>query len=254
VFASGVRSKSDAPHPFTIIEDLDVRPLQKTRGAARESRLDRRAYWTKGYLSYRQLWSTIEQLRHVAAFEPTRVLEIGVGNGFVAQILRSMDIEVTTFDINAQLRPDIVGDVTQVGDHVAPGEYDLVSCCEVLEHLPFDHFEPTIATFAALSPRLFLTIPSAARHVGMAGLIRLPLIGDRWFGAWLGLGRRRKLARAHFWEVGSENETSARAVTAALRRHYRRVESGQFRLNPYHLYFRAEHDANVRNHRRGQGL
>ena len=62
-----------------------------------------------------------------------------VGDGFVARILRDANVQVTTLDIQADLKPDVLGSVERIPlpDH----SFDISICCQVLEHLPFDQFE-----------------------------------------------------------------------------------------------------------------
>lgn len=44
------------------------------------------------------------------------------------------NVTTDTLDINDDLNPQIVGDITKKNDCIADGTYDFVSCCEVLEH------------------------------------------------------------------------------------------------------------------------
>lgn len=212
-------------------------PSDHARGDEREASVPRDLYFSDHYFSYEQLWSMAEQVRRIHAFKPRRVLEIGVGNGFVSTYLRAAGLSVTTFDINPNLKPDIVAPIRELEAHVTPGEYDLIACCEVLEHQPFSVFGDAIERFARLSDNLFLTVPDSGRKFGWGGLIQLPRF-RRWVGAWWKIPfRAYELTPEHFWEVGFTSATGLRVVMDTLTRHYERVETGLFKANPYHRFF-----------------
>lgn len=209
------------------------------RGLERERTLAREVYYAENYFTYSQLWSFVEQIQHIKQFDPHSIIEIGVGNGFVSEFLRKMGIKVKTFDINPNLVPDVVTPLHDIGNYVAPGEFDLISCCEVLEHLPFVEFEGAISEFSGLSNQLFLSLPNHGRTFGFGGVIRLPKF-HRWIGAWFRLPfRAGRLPDMHFWEVNYNHETSRKQITNLLKRYYRSVDTGYFKANPYHCFFRC---------------
>ncbi len=210
-----------------------------TKGAERERRLDMAAYLTDEYFSFNQLWSYAEQIHHIIRMKPTTLLEVGIGNGFVASFLRSAGIDVTTCDINPRLRPDIVASVTELDSHVSAGDYEMIVCCEVLEHMPFAAFAPAIRMFASLSPKLFLTLPVSGAKVGFG--MFCDIAGHMgWWKLWwyTPLGRSR-VAEMHYWEIGSCRETRLPQILRILRSHYATVDSGPMIMNPYHRWFRC---------------
>jgi hypothetical protein len=165
------------------------------------------------------------------------MVEIGLGNGFVATFLKMTGIEVLTVDINPDLAPDLLAPVGELEHHLAPGAYDLISCCEVLEHMPFEEFKHSIGVFARTSPDLFLTLPVAGRTIGFGGMW-MKSWGRRWYSRWLHFpSKKYPLPSMHFWEVGWQREHRVDALVAVLKEHYRDVETNCFHLNPYHRYF-----------------
>lgn len=208
------------------------------RGYEREKNLGREKYLSERYFSYGQLWSFVEQIHHIRAFSSQSLIEIGVGNGFVSTFLRTIGLNVKTFDINPDLMPDIVAKVQDIKDFVSPNEFDLISCCEVLEHMPFEEFEITIRSFSELSNGLFLTLPINGRNIGMGGLIKLPKF-QHWFSLWLRLPVRSLLPDMHFWEINYDHDTSEKAILKLLNKYYHKVDSGYFKLNHYHRYFKC---------------
>ena len=65
-----------------------------------------------------------------------------MGNGFVAWFLQNAGLEVTTMDIDPDLKPTIVGSVVDIP--LPDDSFDLVMCCQLLEHLPYDNFVPAL--------------------------------------------------------------------------------------------------------------
>lgn len=215
------------------------------KGQERERTLAREDYYTENYFSYNQLWSFIEQIYHIKQFQPQSVIEIGVGNGFVSEFLKRMGIKVKTFDINPNLMPDIVAPLQDIGNYVKPNEFNLISCCEVLEHLPFEEFESSIRKFSNLSNNLFLSLPNHGRYYGFGGLVKLPKF-SRWMGIWFRfpLGKSR-LPDMHFWEVDYNQQTSKKQIINLLAKYYRRVDTGHFKANPYHCFFKCIDSKNL---------
>lgn len=212
---------------------------RQQRGEAREKQLARSDYFADSYFEYVQLWSFTEQIRHIREMTKGKIVEVGIGNGFVSSFLKSSGMQVLTCDINENLNPDIVAPVEQLRDHIGVDEYDLISCCEVLEHLPFARFEEVIGQFALLADQLFLTLPVSGIKVGAGGFWTIRW-RKRWFHWWWALPiRRTVLEPMHFWEIGSSCETRLRSLIGILGRHYQAVDTGYFKLNPYHRYFRC---------------
>src|SRR5829696_6087411 len=75
-------------------------------------------------------------------FEPSKVLDMGCGPGFLMYFLHELGVETHGIDFSPRIRelapPEVreritVGPVTQ--PHAEPRAYDLVICREVMEHL-----------------------------------------------------------------------------------------------------------------------
>jgi SAM-dependent methyltransferase len=95
------------------------------------------AYNTKERLC--SFWHQADEVRRLGA---STVVEVGIGSGTVAGWLRDRGIEVTTVDVDPELGPDVCGSVTDLP--LDDDAFDVALCCEVLEHLPFDHVVPAL--------------------------------------------------------------------------------------------------------------
>ncbi|NOY35618.1 MAG: class I SAM-dependent methyltransferase, partial [bacterium] len=94
------------------------------------------------------------QIREIKKGE--KVLEIGIGNGTVADYLRKRS-SIVTMDIDKELNPDIVGDVLNIP--FENKEFDVVLCAEVLEHLPFEYFEKALKEIRRVGKRAIISLP-----------------------------------------------------------------------------------------------
>lgn len=210
------------------------------RGKDREKNLPRDSYFSDGYFSLPQLFSLSHQINEIHKLHPRDILEIGVGNGFTSSFLRSAGYSITTADINPELKPDICAPLDQIGNIVGRKKFDLVVCCEVLEHMPLEEFLPNLDRLRNLGSRLFLTLPNYKIIVGFSGALRIPKIGVKIFDLTLDIPRRRKLEKEHFWEVGSHRETTMRAIESELKMRYRKLQIKKLPLNPCHIAFICE--------------
>ena len=207
-------------------------------GAQREAGLARSYYTDEGNFSPEHLYSMSYQIRQLHSFRPKRVLEIGIGNGFVSTFLRQSGIEVVTADINPALNPDVCAPLHELPQHLQGERFDVVSCCEVLEHMPFEEFGRNLDVIRGLAPEAFISLPGHFPWMGVMGRLG---IHNRFVDLSLGLRIpcRRRLTDGHFWEIASEWRTRRSALVAQMRERFAQVDSGVFPMNRYHFYFRG---------------
>jgi len=207
------------------------------RGKEREKSLSNDRYYSDGYFDLVQLCSQSHQINEIHKLRPASIIEIGIGNGFTSSFLKRAGYDVTTVDINQNLKPDICAPLDRVGEILGGTKYDLVVCCEVLEHMPLADFHASLACLDKLGRRLFLTLPNYRASVGLGGFLRVPKIGITPFDFTVDLPRKKRLEKEHFWEVGSHPVTSRKNIVKKLREMYETVHVKRFELNPYHIAF-----------------
>jgi SAM-dependent methyltransferase len=164
----------------------------------------------------RERWQSYwYQLRAVMKYKPKTVLEIGCGTGATTQMLRRLGIDVTTFDFDANLNPDISGDVRELEALVGKGSYDLVCAFQVLEHIPYADFKPTLAQLGRVARQnVVISLPHWGYPVELRG---------QFFKKRFSLAFARKLTRPmewkfdgeHYWELGTNGHSLAQ-VRAAI--------------------------------------
>ncbi len=67
--------------------------------------VEKEAYFSREYDTKARFCSYWHQIDEVLKLNPDRILEIGLGNGFVSEYLRSRDVHLVTIDSDSRLRP-----------------------------------------------------------------------------------------------------------------------------------------------------
>src|SRR5690606_25285672 len=129
-------------------------------------------YYSDDYFGLSQLCSMSQQIHEIHSLKPTNILEIGIGNGFTSAILKRAGYPVTTVDINPELEPDICAPLDEVAPLIEGMRFDLVVCCEVLEHMPYEQFGPNLNHLRKFGDRLFITLPNYRAPIGFGGFFR----------------------------------------------------------------------------------
>ena len=207
------------------------------RGAEREKNLEKESYFNNEYFSLTQLCSFAHQIHDIYKLQPENILEFGIGNGFTSTYLKRSGFTVTTVDINNNLNPDICSSINEIEKILVDEKFDLIVCCEVLEHMPFEEFEKSISIFSNLGKKLYLTMPNYNRNYGISGFLRIPKFGIRSIDFSINIPIRKKLDKEHFWEINSSKFTTIKSINHILQKYYKEVSYSHYRLNPYHISF-----------------
>lgn len=213
--------------------------MTNTRGAKREKNLEREGYFSDHYFSVLMMSTFAHQINDIYNLNPKSIIEIGIGNGFTSSFLKSAKYKITTCDINENLNPDHVLPVQQLETVFSSGQFDLAVCCEVLEHIPFEEFEPAIAAISAVSDRLYLTLPNYKKFFGFSGFFDVPRL-RRLFNLGIYLPIPRKITPEHFWELDSDNYSKSANIIAIIKKYFPKVETRNYKLNRYHRAFICE--------------
>ncbi len=155
-------------------------------------------YLYQNYEDIKRWNSYFIQVTSVLELKPKSVLEIGKGLGFVESYLKSKKINVKTLDINEKLKPDYVGDIRNMP--FKKNQYDLVLCCEVLEHIPFSDFRSVLKEIYRITKKYcVLSLPYHALHFWLA--FKLPGIKFKEVIIRIPFFKNKK-TKYHYWEMG----------------------------------------------------
>lgn len=178
----------------------------------RQIQVDPGSYRRK-YLSLPRMITHWHQADSVAdaVEQGSKVLEIGPGAGHTTWILRQWGIDVTTLDFDPALKPDIVGDATNLPCEA--NSFDCILAAEVLEHIPFSEFGKALAEFRRVSrSRVIVTLP--APFVGLSALLNM--VGLTSKGLYLGIPYwvTHRFDGEHHWELGKRGYSVGRIKRA----------------------------------------
>jgi SAM-dependent methyltransferase len=98
----------------------------------------------------------------VRAFRPKRVFDAGCAHGFLVEAFWDRGVEAWGRDISRHANADVRRDVRQycsIGSIADPieGQYDLVTCIEVLEHMPEAEAIRAIAAMTSVTNRILFS-------------------------------------------------------------------------------------------------
>jgi ubiquinone/menaquinone biosynthesis C-methylase UbiE len=189
------------------------------------------------YDSPERLYSYGRQIEIILEIKPQHVLEIGIGNGFVSRYLRDCGVRVTTLDLDAKLKPSVYGSVIDLP--FAGNCFDTISCCEVLEHLPYEIVPHALAELARVAAKqIVLSVPDVSPYFQWK--YDLSVLGQSYglrslqFWSW---GKQHTFDGEHYWELGKRGH-SLRNFISALQSAGLAAYSWQRAVgNPYHRFF-----------------
>lgn len=206
------------------------------QGKSREQNLKLDTYFSDHYFTDVQWLSMLEQINLVRKYknnEGTKILEVGKGSGIVETILKHIGYDVTTFDINPNLNPTKVADITSMEDINFGTRYDLVLCAEVLEHIPFGMFDRCLQNLRNLSKDIvIITLPNCKEFTTLSLKYRDKIYKKTFFGKASAIK-----CKAHFWELNSSKATETDNIIHKLNKYYKIVNHGTVQSNPNHYYF-----------------
>lgn len=214
------------------------------KGVQRESKLDKDIYFSDQYFSKYQLFSLSEQISLLYTYckefiNPT-ILEVGKGNGFVSDFFKKANFNIRTFDINANLEPDIVGNILDLSTLIS-SKSDLILCSEVLEHIDFDYFETSLEQLRLTANKyVIITLPEFKKFFGVNMQIRAPKFKVFSAPLFLKIRGNKQLGSGHFWEIDYSEETSRTAIEKIITKYFTIIEKGSFHTNPYHNFYVLE--------------
>lgn len=181
------------------------------------------------------------QISEVAECKGNSVLLIWVWDWIVVDVLKRIGKNVTTFDFDESLDPDIVWDVTKI-DEIITKKYDAVVCCQVLEHIPFEVFESTIKKIGnIINERLILSLPN--RNIWIKFWFFMPIIRNIvfkfrfrmfWENKW---DINKNGCWEHYREVDATTERKLKKIQNILKKYFKIENYFVSIYNTYHSFF-----------------
>ncbi len=172
-----------------------------------EADISRSHYFDRKYLKRERFYTFIEQVELVKKFagDEDSILEVGKGNGFVDQVLKDyLHYPVKTMDINPALQPDIIDDITRPRQ-VSEKSFDMVTCFEVLEHMPFEKSIEAFGEMKKIARKyILLSLPDMRYFVSLRLSVfgTLPVTLFKLFSTRRFRRKNSVFGKDHFWEIG----------------------------------------------------
>ena len=147
---------------------------------------------------------------------PKKILEIGIGNGFVSNYLKQRGLNITTLDIDSRLRLDVSGSILNIP--FLDKKFEVVVCYELLEHLPYSNFKRAMSEIFRVSIKhAIISLPDVNRIYRL--FVEISIIGE--YKKFIPLIRLRKPIHhfddEHYWEIGKE-DYSLKRITKDIKK------------------------------------
>jgi 2-polyprenyl-3-methyl-5-hydroxy-6-metoxy-1,4-benzoquinol methylase len=157
-------------------------------------------YFESLYLNKARFTSYGYQLQEIYRLNPNNILEIGIGPGLVTNVLHQVGYKVTTIDFDPTLKPKIIASVTKIP--FESSSFDLVTCFEVLEHIPWELVSQALREIARITRKYaIISLPDAQR------VIRLHIPGicrERMFTRPFSVAKEHIFNGEHYWEINKK--------------------------------------------------
>ena len=163
--------------------------------------IDNPDYMTMEYLSRERWISFWYQIMEVYKTSPAKVLEVGPGPGIVSEILKKMNIKVTTLDIDPRLNPEVCADVTALP--FINKSFDTVLAAEILEHIPFNEVPKALKELSRVARKaIVITLPHFSNFAPSIALKLFPYV-PRFSKVFpVSFPIKHKFDGQHYWEIG----------------------------------------------------
>lgn len=175
------------------------------------------------------------QLQEIQSFNPESVLIVGKGIGVIDDILKSNGVDVTTFDIDTKLHPDVVGDVRMLTRYFNREQFDVAVCCEVLEHIPYKVFTECLAHLGYVSRKgVVISLPYNGMFIRFG--MDAPLFHNKNLAVYIPY--HKPVHGGHQWAINHSKETSFNNVAERIRFYCKQATHYRIPVFPYIHMFR----------------
>lgn len=205
-----------------------------------QKQVDKDAYRFEKYGEEERFVSYHAQLAEIMRVRPASVLEIGVGDRLVGSYLKNnTSITYTSADIADDVGADVIAPVTKLP---FPDKSFDVSCAfEVLEHLPFDQFQPALTELARVAKtHVLISVPHFGPMLSLS--FKIPFLPRVRLAYKIRYPKAHSFNGQHYWEIGKRGYPVSR-IRAELEKHGKITRDFIPFGSPYHHFFTLDlHD------------
>jgi ubiquinone/menaquinone biosynthesis C-methylase UbiE len=196
-------------------------------------------YLNIAYDSKRRFCGYWHQINEIISIKPKTILEIGIGSGFVASYLKNKGYNIFSIDILQDLNPDTVGSVLDLP--FRDETFNSVSCCEVLEHLPYSEFNSALSELHRVSQRyVILSLPdNTSIYKFDIQLSRIMLV-KKSFSNPFHKSQKHYFDGHHYWEIGKTNFSLEKIINEIRQAKFKIINSYRVFERPFQRFFILE--------------
>ncbi len=200
--------------------------------------VDKNHYFQERYATLERFISYFYQIDFIRKTEAKKILFIGMGDGFVSDYFKKFpNIEVTTYDIDPALNPDVVGDVRHLP--FKDNEFDIVVAYQVLEHISFEEFSAVLSALHQVSrDKVILSLP--IRQTSLELIIKFPFIRTifkrSFFRFLLTIPIKFPGSTLHYWTIDNK-QFSINKIRLIMKKNFDILVEQRALLNSYQHFF-----------------
>jgi hypothetical protein len=168
------------------------------------------------------------------------ILEIGIFNSFFTDILTKIGYEVTTADVDPNLKPDILLDLTS--DFSLPSnKFDVIALFQVLEHLPYEQAEKALKKLAQATKKyILISIPYNTQFLGIQLRFSYKYRARYFFGGLPKFWSTEPICNQHYWEMGLKGYPRQKILDSITSAGLKVKHEFLDQVHPYHYFFILE--------------
>jgi hypothetical protein len=178
-----------------------------------------------------QIKEVLQLIKDTGKKNPT-VLDIGVGDRTVANVLQSQGALVKTLDIDPELQPDYVAALPSIP---VQKKFDYMLCCQVLEHLAYEDSELTLKNMAQRCRYAVISVPHRGIFVSWTLKVWFwkTLRGFLYIKSW----RQFDDSGQHYWELGVPGYSPKRFRDSLRRAKFEVLKDYRMSTFPFFHFF-----------------
>lgn len=205
-----------------------------------QKQVDKVHYLSDGYVDSKRWGSYFHQIdlaRSVGKLmskKKLKILEIGVGNGVVKGFLQNMfGHKVITMDVASDLNPDILCALPEVPKNEV---FDLVICCEVLEHIEYSDAVNSLKNLSKITRFLIVSVPDKSLYISIG--VKIPLFETFGFVFTFPFNRMpHEFKGEHYWEIGAFGISSHKFKRQMKESSFEVLKDYRVPLHPWHHFY-----------------
>ena len=205
------------------------------------SQVDKSHYNFETYLNLERWISYYHQIQNIRFVSDLlkqksfNVLEIGIGDKTVSNILKNIGFKIITADIDPKLKPDHIISLPIIDLN---RKFDCIVCCEVLEHLKYQDAEKSLKSMSKLSRYCVLSLP----HKSISISITLKIWFLKTFKLYISTPSPKSFIKfqfngEHYWEIGAKGFSLKRLKKSIKNSGFRIIKDYRVPEYPYHHFF-----------------